>query len=577
MIGAAGQEQGSGEIVDLLTSFDSQLRSVASGVARGEYVFWLGSGLSRSVVPDVAELLKNLLSFIQARVDSADEDCRYRKALREILVISGITADDRQRIQFTTSVDSWPHIDDLVQRLTDRYSKVLDVLVDGEDRDFLVWEGIDVVNTYGSPEFEPAAEHLCLAILMLEGVIRTAPSANWDGLVEQAIHRLTGEVTGFLRVVVRPEDFSEPESRCDLIKFHGCAVKAREDPETFRAALIARQSQISGWTTKAEHSVMKGHLEHLVATSGALIVGLSAQDANLHTILNQAAENLGRSWPVAPPAVVFALEELEQDQKHVLDITYGESYADNRDEIEATALLGAHAQPLLLALVLYTIADKLSSLVAAISPAVLDDATKVALQAGIGDLRDLVAGAVDDNSLAFVERLVTGVGVLLSIFRTGVPLDGTNARYDPLTAQPIEQTILDPNVDTDALGFLAVAASLLGRGVREAFWELKAGETGSPEGGVFTVHSKSDDSSVFLVRDSGVLAQLEGHGHIDMSDARVLAIHAKAIPPRQIRSPRSRYGRTGSQPAREVAIESMVGAAPDFQALMSAFRQGAAL
>ncbi|MYF45459.1 MAG: hypothetical protein F4223_03290 [Rhodobacteraceae bacterium] len=577
MIGSEDQEQGSQGTVDLLRSFDNQLRSVASGVVRGEYVFWLGSGLSRSVVPDVGELLRKLLSFLQARVEPADENCRYRKALREILDISGIPADDRQQIQLTTSVDSWPHINDLVQRLTDRYSKVLDVLVDGEDQDFLVWKGIDVANTYGSPDLEPAAEHLCLAILMLEGVIRTAPSANWDGLVEKAIHRLTGETTGFLRVVVRPQEFSEHESRCDLIKFHGCAIRAREDPGTYRAALIARESQISGWTTKTEHSLMKSQLEHHVATSGALVVGLSAQDANLHTILHQAAENLGRTWPVTPPAVVFALEGLEHDQKHVLRITYGESYNENHEEIETAALLGAHAQPLLLALVLYTLADKLSSLVAAISPTVIDNATTEAIQAGIRDLRDVVAGAVDDNSLAFVERLVAGVGILLSIFRTGVPIDGAACHYQPLTAQPIEQTVLDPNVDTDALGFLAVAASLFGRGVAEAFWELKAGDVESPGEGVFTVESPLGDSRVFLVRDSGVLAQLEGHEHIDMKDASVLAIHAKAIPPRQPRSSKSRYGRTGRQPAREVAIESMVNAAPDFQALMSDFRQEAAL
>ena len=539
-------------------------------------MFWLGSGLSRSVVPDVGELLRNLLSYLQARVESADENCRFKKALREILDISGIPADDRQQIRFATPVDSWPHINDLVQRLTDRYSKVLDVLVDGEDQDFLVWEGIDVANTYGSPDLEPAAEHLCLAILMLEGVIRTAPSANWDGLVEKAIHRLTGEATGFLRVVVRPEDFSEPPSRCDLIKFHGCAIKAREDPETYRVALVARHKQISGWITKPENSVMKGHLEHLLATKCALVVGLSAQDANLHTIWHQAAENLGRTWPVAPPAVVFALEELEHGQKDVLGIIYGESYPENRVEIEAAALLGAFAKPLLLALVLYTLADKLSSLVAAISPAVIDDATKQALQAGIRDLRDLVAGAMD-GSLTSVESLIAGVGVLLSVFRSGVPPEGTDCRYHPLTAQSIEQTVLDPNVDADALGFLAVAASVLGRGVAEAFWGLKAGDVEAPGEGVFTVESALGSSRVFLVRDSVVLAQLEGQEHIDMSDASVLAIHAKAIPPRQARSPKSRYGRTGRQPAREVAIESMVSAAPDFQALMSAFRQGADL
>ncbi|WP_420610489.1 SIR2 family protein [Candidatus Poriferisodalis sp.] len=560
--------------MELLQSFDGRLQSVASGVARGEYVFWLGSGLSRSVVPDVGELLRKLLSYVQSRIDPADEACRFRKALREILEIAG---KDLAQVPLTTSVDAWPQIDEIVQQLTGQYSLVFGVLVDDEDSDFLLWEGVDVVNTYGSPDLEPAAEHLCLAILMLEGVIRSAASANWDGLVERAIHRLTGEATGYLRVVVLPDEFSEPESRCDLLKFHGCAVKAREDLDAYRKALIAQHLQVLGWAAGSHNPVMKGHLEHLVATSNALVVGLSAQDANIQTILHNAAENLGRTWPVMPPAVVFALEDLKQAQRDVLRITYGQSFAEHRDEIEAAALLGAYAQPLLLALVLYILAGKLSSLVAVISSEVIDDATKEALQEGIRDLRDLVARAPDDDALGFVERLIAGVGIVLSMFRTGAPFDATDRRYDPLTAQPIEQTVLDPNVDTDALGYLAVAASLIGRGAAEHLWKLEPGDVDVPEEGAFTVESTSGNSHVFLVRDSSVLAQLEGHGHIDMSDGSVLAIHAKAIPPRQARSPKTRYGRTGWQPARQVAIETIAGDAPDFQALMGAFRQGADL
>ena len=132
---------------------------------------------------------------------------------------------------------------------------------------------------------------------------------------------------------------------------------------------------------------------------------------------------------------------------------------------------------------------------------------------------------------------------MLSVFRGKVPPDATDCRYEPLTAQPIEQTILDPNVDMDELGFLAVAASMLGRGTAESLWELKAGDPAAPEDGAFTIERESATSPpesvrsrVFLVRDSGALAQLEGHRHIDMSDASVLVIHAKAIPPRQART-----------------------------------------
>ena len=573
MADAFGEREFGATAVALLASFDSRLRSVASGVARGEYVFWLGSGLSRSVVPDVSQLLRNLLSFLQSQVDPANESCRFRNSLNQILDISGISQVTRACIDLTTAIESWPDLADIVQRLVNQYSKVLDIGLEDEDPDFLVWKGIDVARTYGSPELEPAAEHLCIAILILEGAVRSASSANWDGLIESAIERLTSEPAAILRVVVRPEDFAKPEARCELMKFHGCAVKAAGDPGTYRSTLIARQSQISGWTTRPENTLMKEHLGRLVATRGALVVGLSAQDANLHTILHQASENLARTWPVEPPAVVFALEHLGPDQRHVLSITYGESYPPNRHEVEEAALLGANAEPVLLGLVLYTLANKLCALINLVLPSDWDDATLETIEDGVRSLRDAVAGTADDDTPAFVDRLITETGLVLSMFRDGSPPNSSDHRYLPLTAQPISQAVLDPNIDTDALGFLAIAASLLGRGAAGNLWDLTAGDVHRPDEGVCTVTGASGASRVFLIRDSQVLSQLEGGGHVNMTDPSVLVIHAKKISGRQVRSPRGRYGRTGRQFAREVAIESLVTASADADALLASFRQ----
>ena len=557
--------------IDVLAVFDGRLSAVASAAARGEYVFWLGSGLSRSVVPDVSELLRKLLSFLQQQVVPSDDACRFRRALNDILDISSIPQGMRDDIDLTTAVESWPGLEDLVQRLVNQYSTALDVPVENEEPDFLVWEGIDVVHTYGSPELEPAAEHLCLAILMLEGVVRWAPSANWDGLIEKAMKRLNRGPEDFLHVVVRSEDFMEPEALCDLIKFHGCALRAGENPETYRSALTARQSQISGWTTKPEHAVMKANLEHLAATKAALVVGLSAQDANLHTILHQARENLPRTWPTEPPAVVFALESLGADQKHVLRITYGDSYAPNLQHVEEEALIGAYALPLLLGLVLNSLADKLCSLIRLVKD--WDDLALQRLEEGVRGLRDVVAGSVGSDASAFVGQLITAVGIVLSAFRTGSPRDAGDRCYDPLTTKPISHAVHEQNIDTQALGFLAIAASLLGRGVTEGLWHLSSGDVYKPDEGVCTAVGESGLSRVFLVRDALVLSQLVGQGHINMSDPSVLTIHAKETPKRQVRSPRSRRGRTGKQPAREVAIETIVNASDSADQLLASFRQ----
>ena len=557
----------------LLASSDGKFRTVASGVARGEYVFWLGSGLSRSVVPDVRQLLTKLLSFLQTQVDPASESCRFRRALNEILDMPGITQAAQTSIDLTSPIESWPDVDDLVELLVNQYAAVLDVGVDGEPSDFLVWEGIDVPHTYGSPDLEPAAEHLYLAILILEGVVRSASSANWDGLIESAIERLTSEPEAILRVVVRPEAFSRPEARCELLKFHGCAVKAAEDPETYRSTLIARQSQISGWATRPENTLMKERLEHLVATRGTLVVGLSAQDSNIHTILNQASSNLARAWPADPPAVAVAMETLGTDQRHVLRITYGESYAPNRHDIDEAALLGARAEPVLLGLVLYTLADKLCALIGSALPADWDEATLETLEAGVRSLRDAVAAAAGNDASTFVDRFIAEIGMALATFRGESRPDPTVRFYLPLTAQPISQAVHDPNVDTDALGFLAIAASLLGRGAADNLWDLTVGDVHRLDEGVCTVTGASGASKVFLVRDSQVLSQLEGRGHINMTDPSVLAIHARQIPASQVRSPGGRYGRNGKQPSREVAIETLVGGSADADGLLTSFRR----
>lgn len=563
-------------ISDLLAAFDGRLNSVATGVAQGKYAFWLGSGLSRSAVPGVEDMLRSVLTFLQTRVDPADEDCRFKRALSHIIDISEISESSRNNMDLNAAVESWPDTDDLVQRLVSKYSSVLDVRVDGEREDYLVWEGINVVDTYGSRDLQPVSEHLCLGILILEGVISSAQTANWDGLIESAVEQLTGEAGGCLRVVILQEDLQLSGERCDLIKFHGCAVKAGEDEAQYRPVLIARESQISIWTSSHEHSVMKRHLEDLMTTELAVFIGLSAQDANLHTMLGQASNDLGREWPVVPPAVVFAEERISNDQRHLLRIVYRNSYNLNHQQIEAEALLGVHAQLLLFGLVLYTLADKLCSLIDLVSTLNWSGTTKRILHDGIRSLRDEIASTANDASV-FIDRLIEGVGMVLSIFRTGSLLDSTHGRYRPLTAQPILQAVQDPNIDTNALGHLAIAASLLGRGVTDGLWDLEAGDVSDPAKGVCSIMTGVEVSRIFLVQDSGALAQLEGRGHVSMSDPSVLIIHAKRVPQQQVRSPAGQYGRTGEGAAREIAIETIAAESADADTLLTLFRHGADL
>ena len=382
---------------EVLASFDEQFMDFAAGVARAEYVLWLGSGLSTSVVPGVEELLRRILSFLQEKINPDDEDCAIRRALVEILNISGISDEARSALDIAKPVEQWAGADDLLGRLADKYSTVLDVGVEGEDEDYLLWDAVDVRSTYGAESLEPDAEHFCLGILILEGVVPSAATTNWDGLVEAALALLRGSADSVLRVVVHKEEFRLPEACCDFIKFHGCAVKAAEDSGTYRPLLVARESQISQWTTDPENSVMRDRLVYLAATKRALVIGLSAQDANIHTILGQANKNLAWTWPASPTAVAFALESLGHRQKHVLKLIYGDSYTANQAEIEASARLGADAKPLLLSLVLFTLAEKLCVLLRSLPD--WDLASTERMQQGVHAIRDTIGAASDADFL----------------------------------------------------------------------------------------------------------------------------------------------------------------------------------
>jgi hypothetical protein len=558
-------------VPEVLECFENEFAEVASAFARGKYLLWLGSGISRDVVPGVPQLLQQMLDYLQTSIDSADPTCRFRKALEEILQVAGVPASTRASIDLATPVDTWLGLEEIVNRLIDRYSDVLDVQVQGESEDFLVWTGLDVPSTYGAADLEPDVEHLCVAILMLEGVVRSAPTTNWDGLVEAAMKRLAGDTDRVLRVIVMPADFAAPNRRAELVKFHGCAVRAADSPADYRSLLIARKSQISGWAAKPGNQMMKKYLEHLLASRPAFIVGLSAQDANIHIMLHEASQNLAKNWPTEPPAVVFAEHNLDHHHKHLMKVTYGDAYSANSEAIGVSALLGAYAKPALLGLVLFTVADKLSDLIVYITELAVPSADIERLQADVRGLRDAIGEFADADPRAFIDAVVSGLARALWVFRTGNVPDPRLLPYQPISTAPIPEAAGDPDFPCAALGRFALVAALLGRGLAEGVWTLEPGRSGSPSDGIVRVTTGHSTSRVFVVRDARVLSELELSGLVDTDDDEVVVVHTEAAQKPTTRSPRAHYGRSGRSGARQMDLESICTSVSTADELFEAF------
>lgn len=569
-------------VAEVLASFDGPKRSVAEGVAQNRSMLWLGSGLSRGVVPNVPMLLRRLLTYLQERSDFSGAPCRFKTALEEVLGVVSLPASMRDSLDLSMPVDDWPSANDVVELLVGRYANVLDVQVEGEEPDFLMWTALDLSHTYGDPSLRPATEHLCIAILVLEGAITSAASANWDGLVESAIQQLAPVLAGHLRVVVLPHELAEGAARFELIKVHGCAVKALENELVYRQALVGRATQIAGWISRPENSLFRSYLENLASTNCSLVVGLSAQDANLLHILSQARVHLPLTWPVDPPAMVFARPNVTAEQRTVLGLTYGDAgYSEHRAAIDASAVTGAYACPTLLALVLFTLTHKLHALAAnSIGTRWADDEVGRVAENLIA-LRDLAASGLadpleNDAAQTFVNGLVRFVTLAMSVFRNGTAPEHDQLTYTSITAQPVALAHIDHNVDTDALGYLALGAAQVGKGVVDDGWSISSG-TQSLDAGVVSISTTLGQTKAFFVKDARSLAQLEGDLKIDMADPSVLVVHAHRFVATQPRSPATVYGRTGRQGAREIAVESLLDESSDSEGFFEAFKEAAAL
>jgi hypothetical protein len=283
------------QVLDLL---DNEFALVAAAVARREFAFWVGSGISLGRAPSVGAMLERALEYLRRKIEPGNPSCRFRQALDDAIRMSGLSDAESSAIPLGEPVHTWPQKPALIRGLWDLYASVLGIRVEGEPDDYMLWEAVDVRATFATLN-DPDCEHLCIAILVLEGAISDIASANWDGLIELAVDRLSGG-RRLLQVVVDPTHLRDPPARTRLIKFHGCALHARDDPATYRAFLIATRPQITNWPHNPKLDALRTVLLGVATNSRTLMIGLSLQDTNLQDLFAAARRQNAWPWPPAP-------------------------------------------------------------------------------------------------------------------------------------------------------------------------------------------------------------------------------------------------------------------------------------
>jgi hypothetical protein len=556
-------------VLATLQLLDGDHAAFTEGVADGRYTFWLGSGISRGVVPGLDGVVQKVLEHLKARIDAGDPDGRFRNALTKVLKVARLTDEEDARLDTYLPVADWVDLKIVISRLTERYARMLKIRVDGEDLDYLLWEAVDVRETFAALR-PPDAEHLCLAILGMEGVVPEIVSANWDGLVEAAFELLEGAAPPNLTVAVLGEDLREQRRRVRLLKFHGCAVLAKSDPATYRTALIARSPQVTNWSAASYSAPMRQEITNLATTTPTLMVGLSAQDTDIQAMFAHATATLQWKWPNSVPALVFAEDELGEDQLEILEVAYGQAYDEHRHAIEKEALVRAFAKPLLVALVLDVLARKARALIAAADASRLPPTDLDALAEGADALRDLAGGAAGTGTPDFVKELLGVVGRLVSLFQHGAE-PPSPATYHPLTMIPVCQIATDPSLPTNGVRELAAALGLLGRGLAAHGWHVSHGPAATGTHGALHVTARHERALFFAATNASAIT-LARNGAVSSGAGDAVIVHSDDPAEPLPRSPSAPPGRTGATTVLEVGMGKLLREATSLDELERRFR-----
>lgn len=515
-----------------LRALDGAHAALVQDVVDGKRFFWLGSGVSLQQVPDVVQLAAKALQALRDRSFVGPDEDANRRALITIL--------DRflpgESVRFAAMGGTWEPLD--LEPLRNSYSEIFSVRVDGQPSEYMLMQAADLPNTYGSPTLQPGPDHLYLAVLIAEGVLRTMASGNWDGLVEAAVLELTAQ-SGLLDVYVAADDARADTGFAQIAKFHGCAVLARTDPARYADKIIATPAQISRFDNDASFEHMRALLKERTGHYRSLVLGLSVQDSDLLGAFTRAAESQPWPWDPDHPAYVFAEPSLRPTQVDVLENCYRAEFETDRAAIVDHSAFGTFARPLLAGLVLEVLKSKVlavlgrqSSVPVSIQEELADGVQRVASQ---------VSASVGHDDARLLTFLTEGYAALLRQY-FGNQHFPPDAKYISLARGTRSQVEADPTVTLIGADLFALAIGFLGWGDRARRWRPRLAST--VDGRIVELWSR-------LTNDSALVAVVRGAAEADAvlasntwaTGARPMAIlHMQSRPRGATRSTASRLG-----------------------------------
>jgi hypothetical protein len=563
-------------VLETLHKLDNEFAAMATAIENGEFALWIGSGISRQV-PGLGGLIARAIEFIRQKAHDPATRAEFEPALLEAMKVAGLNAGTVQP-HFGSAFDTWPMRETIIEGLWTKYSELLDIRIPNEAEDYMLWEAVDIRAAFATPN-PPAATHLAIAVLILEGSVHEVASANWDGFIEAAVARLSSGAANLVQVIVDPDHLRDAAGKARLFKFHGCIIHATEHPALYRDFLTASKTQITDWPNNPKLLSMRSAVIGIATNFKTLMLGLSLQDANLLSVFSAAKQANPWPWPCAPQAQghVFCEDALQPGQTAMLKTVYAGNYNNHIADITRSAHLRAWGEQVLVALVLKLLADKLAALIVVRLAAAPAGAAIPGLTAALTRLRDRIATLAVGDRTAFANQAIAEWSRTLRLFRTGVlPSDGQ--AYEVLSGAQPKQLANDANALAAGLSEFAIALALLEQGQSESLWTVSVPANHDLASGAITITATwpgADGRPVFLVKSASTAITLQKAGAFANDKAIVVhadsAWHEMETRGTNARRPRRAPGRTGRVQTCHISIGQLLDNATDGVGLGAGF------
>lgn len=347
-------------LTDTLQYLRTKHAELIQRVADGKETFWLGSAVSGGRLPDLPRLFYILIERLHALAQKSEHDpCPYSDALRRLIDKAGVPGIDYQ-----TSISGWKcqDRDYVLANLSGDYASALEISIRSDtDTRQSVSELLELHEIFSADEVPPDAEHRFLSLLVREGAAPNMITTNWDPLIERAFEEtlISNESVSSLSVLAGPTDFSPPQARNQVLKIHGCACRARKNPDDYE--IVVTEDQRQRWPSSPKWTPIRERLRYFVQHFPFLIVGFSAQDHNLNDpFIARSIVNLPEPERNDHVLITTTGETLGEPHQRILKSIYTSRYADDHEAIDAAATVPLYAKPLLAGLYVSVIEAKLN-------------------------------------------------------------------------------------------------------------------------------------------------------------------------------------------------------------------------